>query len=135
MEELKSFNEVFSMAAKGIQDAIAEYGPEAVDLGLMVYRLEGIREVSLGVLFSVFTFVAYYKLFKFSVNTVWPWLKATPPREDRSWVAVPIVLVSLFLIFLLGAATRIFSVYHWAAAFGYPEVLIAHKALQAAGLM
>ena len=135
MEELKSFNEVFSMAAKGIQDAITEYGPEAVDLGLMVYRLEGIREVSLGVIFSVFTFVAHYKLFKFTVKTVWPWLREAPPREDRSWVVVPIITASLFLIFPLGAATRVFSVYHWAAALGYPEVLIAYKALQAAGLM
>lgn len=101
------------------QDQAKELGMQAIDLGLLVLRIEAFSEL-LFPLVVVIISLAYVK----QTKTLWKWgIKATAERTHPG-TAVPIVLgVFQFVWF-----TQLFNVWAWVGLF-YPEVYAIHKLL------
>ena len=110
-----------------ILEATNTYGSQVVELGLLVYWLEGLKYVGTGLfltglVISLFTFSRYSH-------------RRYRADESSMWDAGVIVGFALGLVLIIPAIFYMSSVYHWAAAFGYPKLLISYKALAALGLV
>lgn len=135
-ETIMTFESIVSQAAMALQNAVESYGPDAVDLALKVYWIEGIK----GTLAALLYIIASIGLVRFVVF-LWDKRKGweADAKKDRM-EALPTLLVvcasGLSVLFFFGFVDAILNrIYHIAAAFGYPELLIVAKALQAAGLL
>ena len=129
---------ITSMVAQttaALKDAVSTYGPDAVDLALAAYRLEAAQQLLYGFL-------------SFSLVLVTLWLGRYIPRialenwkhaddSDRIYInTLGLILSSLAsLMPLTVTVEKSFDLSAWAALFGYPELRIVTKALEAAGLM
>lgn len=120
--------------AEALKGAVDRYGADAVELALMAFRIEAAHHLLLGVLQLVVVFLMW-KLGR------WMWTatqEGWDAGEDGSGIArAAIVIVGGIvggLMFAAGAL-RLLSISAWVAVFGYPELRIAIKALEAAGLM
>lgn len=128
----KTFDQVMANAAQSLSDSVKQYGPDAVELGLTVYRISAVQQVATGMLALAFGVGLF----------VWAKLLLKWEREsNRSPYDFPLcgflfVISTICGVYFTGAAFyNLMDVYNWAALFGCPEVLIAYKALVAAGLM
>lgn len=120
--------------AEALKGAVDQYGADAVDLALMAFRLEAAHSLMLGFMQLIAALVVWKLLRWFYAVTKKGWDEA----DDGSQMARvfgTIGGVTIGLIFLAGGILRITSVSAWAAVFGYPELRVAIKALEAAGLM
>lgn len=128
LSKVSTMADVFVIAAQSMSEAVTTHGPQAVELGLFVYRLEGLKVIGLGLLalaLSVGLVVGLYKNHHAQTKDKW----------SEGAIFLQLALYVLLVLSNLAAVAQLSSVYHWAAALGYPEVLIAYKALQAAGIM
>lgn len=120
--------------AEALKGAVDRYGADAVDLALMAFRIEAAHHLLLGVLQLIVVFILW-KLGRLSwAATQEGW----DANEDGSAMArAVIVIVGGIVCGLMFAAgvLRLTSISAWVAVFGYPELRIAIKALEAAGLM
>ena len=120
--------------AEALKGAVDQYGADAVDLALMAFRVEAAHSLMLGVMQLIAAFVVW-KLLR------WLWA-ATQDEWERDIEGAGIVRLmgaifggGIGLLFLVAGILRFTSISAWAAVFGYPELRIAIKALEAAGLM
>lgn len=133
----QSVQDMVKIVADAIDKAVATYGPQAVDLATMVYRVEAIQQlVNAGVYVSI------------SLLIVWIWL--VPLRkmlvknlegvdsEEPFWVIMTAsgflaAIISLPMFFM--HIQDLIYIPYWIAAFGSPELFMATKALSAAGAL
>lgn len=127
-----TFGQIMSNAAQAMSDAVKQYGPDAVELGLVVYRISALQEIviGLGLFFLGIGFLIWGRFFV-------KWERTS----NRSTYEPPLYGFCAALVLIVGVVCSVvslgdlFNVYNWAALFGYPEILITYKALVAAGLM
>jgi len=121
-----TFGQVMSNAAQAMSEAVKQYGPDAVDLGLIVYRISALQQILLGVVALIGIFVSKHFMQVFYKKSV---------DEAQEWFLAAFLLMFILIFCLISTINCLFNVYAWAALSGHPEILIAYKALVAAGLM
>ena len=120
--------------AEALKGAVDRYGADAVDLALMAFRIEAAHHLLLGVLQLVVVFIMW-KLGR------WMWAatqEGWDEGDDGPAMARAVVVTVGGIVgglMLAAGALRLLSISAWVAVFGYPELRIAIKALEAAGLM
>ena len=129
-----TFGQVMTNAAQAMSDAVKQYGPDAVELGLVVYRISALQEIVMGLGLLIIC-VGLLVWFRFLIK----WQKEA--SLTASCADFPVYGAAAVFVFMGGVGCFfsmvgfLSNVYNWAALFGYPEVLITYKALVAAGLM
>ncbi len=124
-------------AAK-IDDAIAEYGAQTVDLALAVYRLEAVKYLAesavlvglgaAGIKFGI-------PLFKKAAE------EAKKPFLTQNEIIViggfsaSVSMIAFGAIIVANNAFALLSPYEWLAAFGDPALMVMRNAMQAAGAL
>jgi len=120
--------------AEALKGAVDRYGADAVELALMAFRIEAAHHLLMGVLQLVVVFLMW-KLGR------WMWTatqEGWDAGEDGPAIARAIgVIFGGFVsgLMLTAGVLRLTSISAWVVVFGYPELRIAIKALEAAGLM
>lgn len=120
--------------ADALKGAVDQYGADAVDLALLAFRVEAAHHLMLGVMQLVVALVVW-KLLR------WLWAttqKGWDKNDEGSQFARVIgcsVGGAIGGLMLAAGVLRVTSISAWVAVFGYPELRIALKALEAAGLM
>ena len=118
-------------AGEKLIDRIAEigqqYGPQAAELALNVYRIEAINNLLVGGLFLLLTIA-------FVAGTAWASIKVVRLMRDED-EELMILFASIALVgsvpsalFFLGAASRLVDAYNWIGLW-HPEVLMARQVL------
>lgn len=120
--------------AEALKGAVDRYGADAVDLALMAFRIEAAHHLLLGVMQLVVVFIVWKlgRLIWAATQEGWD-ANEDGPAMARAVIVIVGGIVG-GLIFVAGAL-RLLSISAWVAVFGYPELRIAIKALEAAGLM
>lgn len=131
---MEKLDVALSEVAKTLKQAIDKYGPDAVDLALVAYRVDAIQTLVFGFAWAAVTFA----LFKIGQRV----LQVTEKdyQNGEEWaifarvfgVGLPAVAG---ILTSLGALNDLLDVPAWVAALGYPELMIATRALEAAGLL
>lgn len=130
----KLMDAALSDVAKTLKDAVSKYGPDAVDLALVAFRIEAIQTLVFGVAYLGVAIAAY----KFG-NAVMHWTRDGWAENDEGSAMGRVV--GLFtasatgLLAIAAALDNLLDIPSWVAALGYPELMIATKALEAAGLL
>lgn len=131
-QEVKdTVSSVVAETALALKDAATEYGPMAVDLTLAAYRLEAVQQLLEGLIGLVFLLllISVYRRFWHTAKILF--------EEDyifpRGMAAIPTVFIGILLLDTV--SNKLFDLTAWVAVFGYPELRIVTKALEAAGLM
>lgn len=131
-----TISEVVKQVADAMSAAMKQYGPDAVDLALLAYRVEAAQQLLHGATFAVAVAAIAYGFMRF-----WAW---SATKLDGSYNDEPYYIGRIVAaISLLGgsagfgaaALARLLDASAWLAAFGWPELRIAMKALEAAGLL
>ena len=131
-----TIGEVVKQVAAAMSEAVKQYGPDAVDLALMAYRVDAAQQVLHGVAFAVAATAVIIAFVRF-----WAW---SGTKMDGSYNDEPYYIgrglggffaVAASTAFAAAALARLLDVSAWLATFGYPELRIAIRALEAAGLM
>jgi len=127
----KSLSSVLATVTQSLVDATKEYGPDAVELGLFVYRMEATQKLILASVISV-VLIIFLKIWIKWAKSCKDW---SDPNQGfpRGFAGVVLTLITVPLV--VEVILDLFNPFYWVAAFGYPEVLVAYKALEAAGLM
>jgi hypothetical protein len=135
-----TITQVVAEVASALRDAAVEYGPEAADLALAAYRIAAIQQLMFVPLAAILIYLvvhgrhAFWKASAGWVETMSSGHIDTGMRTTARTVYA--IAGSVFSAVLIGTAiSRAMDVAAWAAAFGYPELMIATRALQAAGLL
>jgi hypothetical protein len=131
-----TIGEVVKQVAGAMSDAVKQYGPDAVDLALVAYRVEAAQQLLHGAVSAavvVALIVAYQKFWALSAA------RMTGSYNDEPFIIGRVIFGVLAAIAATlaaaSAAGNLLDVSAWLAAFGYPELRIAMKALEAAGLL
>ena len=139
METEQTISQIVAEVAAAMKDAAAEYGPQAADLALWAYQVNAIQRLLTGVLLLA-VLLGIYLAWRWLWNASAAWVKEhswgedTETRDMSRFLGTGLALIAGSLV-AAGALTRLFDVAVWLAALGRPELLIATRALQAAGLM
>ena len=135
-----SIAEIVAQVAAAMKDAAAEYGPQAADLALLAYRVDAIKSLLLipvagGILYGAWR--GWKWLWRASADWCDPPGKAYRDTFPRDIARILSSIGGGVGGFFLAAITidRVIDLPLWMAAFGAPELLIATRALEAAGLM
>lgn len=127
----ETITQVVAEVAVALKDAAVEYGPEAADLALLAFRVDAIKTLAEGGVWLLILIAAWR-------GWLWFWAKSEEWDDDAKYPARMILGIlggtAGFLAFLYTAGVLI-DIPVWVAAFGSPELLIATRALEAAGLM
>lgn len=120
--------------AEALKGAVDQYGADAVDLALLAFRVEAAHHLMLGVMQLVAAFIVWklWRLMWAATQDGWD------DDDDGSQIARALGTVAGMMfggLMLAAGVLRVTSISAWVAVFGYPELRIAIKALQAAGLM
>ena len=128
----ETLSQIVGRVAGALEAAVKDYGPDAVDLALLAYRVDAIQSlvgaaVCLGFVAGI---IFFYRWFWYAVSHL-------DAYDDRPMARAAVGAVSSLVSFFLGGigVLGLIDAPKWVAAFGYPELLIATKALEAAGLM
>lgn len=120
--------------AEALKGAVDQYGADAVDLALLAFRVEAAHHLMLGVMQLVAALIVWKLMRWLWVATQEGWDKRYEGHEMAR--AVGSIAGAIFGGLMLAAGVlRVTSISAWVAVFGYPELRIAIKALEAAGLM
>ena len=132
-----TLSEIAAQAAQAMKDAAVEYGPEAMDLGLLVVCIGAAQELLASFLLAVVLSVATYFLWQGSRFYATKYKTKDYERgDDPAFTAGMLLVLAVIPAGLaVGFAIDLLNIFKWAAVFGYPEVLITAKALKAVGLM
>lgn len=138
-----TISEMLAKAAIALQSVVQQYGPDAINLGLVVYRIEGLKIVAVGLLLVLFFIIVSSLFFKHrhflfekvcvQKESSYSSARYEYPNQTQATIATTILAFSFFIS--LQGLVNLFNFYAWAAALGYPEVLIAYKTLVSSGLM
>jgi hypothetical protein len=128
--------EVVKQVAAAMSDAVKQYGPDAVDLAMLAYRVEAAQQLLHGV---VFVAVAAGLVAAFLKFWAWSGSKMDGSYNDEGLyigrAVSAVVGGGVTAMSAASAAVRLFDVSAWLAALGHPELRVAMKALEAAGLL
>lgn len=149
-----NLDNVIADVSKQLSDAVTHYGPDAVNLVLMSYRIDAIGQLSKGgicvaamaalhIIVMKFVFNPLSKIrkaaFQYDMNNVIPegdYHKIMSYEDAATFTFMAVTAYSVLQFFLLlGSYFFLADISAWIAAFGYPELRIAMKALYAASLM
>jgi len=138
-----TFGQVMTNAAQAMSDAVKQYGPDAVELGLVVYRISALQEIVIGFLLLIGAIVfglaakSLVKKGKAYSKEVVSSCRYNGDKHGDPFVFYTPAGFTLFGggVLLWWGLSFLSNMYNWAALLGYPEVLITYKALVAAGLM
>jgi hypothetical protein len=120
--------------AEALKGAVDQYGADAVDLALLAFRVEAAHHLMLGVMQLVAALIVWKLLRWLWAFTQEGWDDAD--EGDQIARAFGTIAGVMFGGLMLAAGIlRVTSISAWIAVFGYPELRIAIKALEAAGLM
>lgn len=128
---------LFVEGVKAVKTAVEIHGETAVNTALLVYRLESIQYVvSSVVIFSISLFIFVW-CFRVMREVICKLIEHPSTKEEE---IVPRMLLSSIFGFIslsiLGVTfINLMNVFHWASALGWPEIMVAKRALEAAGLM
>ena len=120
--------------AEALKGAVDQYGEDAVDLALLAFRIDAAHHLLIGVMQLVVAFIMWRLL-------RWLWVATQDgghPGDDGPLLLRAIGCIvggAIGGLMVIGGVLRLTSISAWIAIFGYPELRIAIKALQAAGLM
>ena len=117
-----------------LKEAAMKYGPDAVDLAMVVYQIEAIQQIVSGLFLLLLVHLTVKALRYLLAITAAGW-ENDNDGSVAGRVFGLIVGTIIGIACSLFAAERLLSVSNWAAAFGYPELMMAKRALEAAGLM
>lgn len=120
--------------AEALKGAVDRYGADAVELALMAFRIEAAHHLLLGVLQLVVVFIMW-KLGRWMWAATQEGWDAGEDGPAMARVVGGIVGGIVGGLMFVAGALRLLSISAWVAVFGYPELRIAIKALEAAGLM
>ena len=126
-----SVDAIVAQVAQGLHDAAVTYGPDAVALALTAYRVDALQQIASGgvMLLFVAAIILGYR---------WLW-KASKDWDEETLLgargACGIIGGFVAIGLLIAAIYRFLDFPVWIAAFGHPELLIAIRALHAAGLL
>ena len=127
----QTIGDIVANVSNALTDAVKQYGPDAVDLAMLAYRVDAVQTLAIGFLCLAAIAISiklYLRFWKISEEFD-RWDKG----PARAVIGVLLGFMSLFLgVFTISC---LLNAPIWLAAFGRPEVLIATKALKAAGLM
>ena len=120
--------------AEALKGAVDQYGADAVDLALLAFRVEAAHHLMLGVMQLVAALIVWklWRLLWAATQDGWD------AADDGSQIARALGTIAGMMfggLMLAAGVLRVTSISAWAAVFGYPELRIAIKALEAAGLM
>lgn len=123
-----------SQVSTALKIAVEKYGADAVDLAVLVYRIEAIQNLVYGVFYLMVVFGMYH-----IIKHIIKWTDDGCKRDSEAAFMARIIgvggsVATIFFSFVAGA-NHLTSVTNWAAAFGYPELMMARRALEAAGLL
>lgn len=140
METEPTVSAIVAEVAAALKDAAAEYGPQAADLALLAYRVDAIK----GLLLVPVAGAAIYGIWRgwrwlWKISEAWVDNPGTP-REDTGARVIARTVGTIVggigaFVFALVGLSRLLDIPLWIAAFGKPELLIATRALEAAGLL
>ena len=124
-----TFAEIANRAMDAVSVATTTYGPDAVALGLAVYRVHAANVITVGILCVITAVVIAIAVYKFS-----KYINDNGVEEEG---VVIIIFFGGFVAVAIGVLgiLRLLNIYYWVALFGYPELLVARDALAAAGLL
>jgi hypothetical protein len=126
-----TITQVVAEVASALKDAAVEYGPEAADLALLAFRVDAVQTLAEGGVWVLILLAAWRAW-------LWFWAKSEDWDDDAKYpsraVGGIIGGIAGFVIALYAIGILI-DIPVWVAAFGSPELLIATRALEAAGLM
>lgn len=132
MEEIEqeTITAIIGRVATALEGAVAEHGATAVDLGLLAYRVDAAQAVVFGLIFLVpLAFIPK------ALNQVRNFEKeADFWGKGNGWFLFCFVVIPASFV-CLSVAFSSLTVVNLFAAFGYPELLIATRALEAGGLL
>lgn len=139
MTDINTVDQVVALVATSLKDAAAEYGPMAVDLALMAYRVEAARILLVAAAIVVaIAWPGRKTLFRIIARIKQEKEKDAFDQDDLLVVFAPLILCASAVgavISLVYASDALLDLPLWLSAFGYPELMIATKALKAAGAM
>ena len=120
--------------AEALKGAVDQYGSDAVDLALLAFRVEAAHHLMLGVMQLVAALIVWKLLRWLWAATQEGWDEADDGAQmARAFGGISGVMFGGLM--LAAGVLRVTSISAWVAVFGYPELRIAIKALEAAGLM
>lgn len=127
---MENLDEIISEVTLALQEAVKQHGAEAVELGLLIYKLEAFKIIVLGVVGVILLITLLTSAFKVckKISSARTYDKELPYVVGALICIIPIML-------LIDTSLHILNVHAWAAVFGYPQVFIAAKALAAGGLL
>ncbi len=132
-QSIETITSIAARVAEALEAAAVEHGEAAMDLALMAYQVQAIKTIVIGL-----ALIAPALLTKKFIS----WLfRLTPDYEEEGHQFVFRVLGSIaycgpsLIMFIIGIYGYLISPVTWIAALGNPELFIATKALQAAGLL
>ena len=144
-EVVMTVDNVMSNVASALADAVEEYGPQAVELGLAVYRIDAAQSLLNGflmTLIAISAIIAACRLWK-----LFSWRhqndsygghhkKGDLTEGAGTFRAFTLAIAGILCgIFGIPGLSSLSYIPAWMAVFGYPEVYMATKALVGAGLM
>ena len=140
METDQTITEIVADVASALKDAAAEYGPQAADLALMAYRVDAISSLlfipaSAAIVYGSWRAWGYLKAVSAGWVTTYGSMYDDTSGRDIARILGATLLGAVSFIVSCVAVTRAMDIPLWMAALGNPELLIATRALQAAGLM
>ncbi len=130
----QTVQDMVKIVASAIDKAVSTYGPQAVDLAMMVYQVEAIKQLVNSAMYV-----------SISLLILWIWL--VPVRkivfakcQDYEYAVAGMAIYGMpaataFIFMFFGNIQDLIYIPYWMAAFGNPEILMATKALTAAGAL
>ena len=132
-----SISEVIKQVSEAMSGAVKQYGPDAVDLAMMAYRIEAAQQIVLGIVCAISAALVTRAYLRF-----WAWSKdgmeQDPANDEGFWVGRVVLGIGCVVIGGFTAINAIQSLIDfsaWIAIFGYPELRVAMKALSVAGML
>lgn len=126
-----SLSYILATVTQSLVDATKQYGPDVVELGLFVYRIEAIQQLLIALVVSV-ALIIFWKMWLKWAKTCKDW--GEPDQVFPRGVA-GVLLATATVPLVVQISFDLLNPFYWAAALGSPEVLVAYKALAAADLM
>lgn len=134
---MASISEVIKQVSEAMSGAVKQYGPDAVDLAMMAYRIDAAQQIAIGIVCAISAIIIAKVYLRF-----WAWsgirMKDDPTNDEgfvvgRMMLGIASVVIGGFTV--VGSINKLIDVSAWIAVFGYPELRVAMKALAAAGMM
>lgn len=135
----KSIDTITGIAARvaeAMEAAAVEHGEAAIDLALLSYQVSAIKELFVGIILFLPVLLCVKAIKKF-----WAFSDRYEPKSmyDEKQQAMRVVFCAAYAVVFIFGLVAFFDILIdpviWIAAFGKPELMIATKALQAAGLL